>query len=142
MIIALQNELGYDTHTQVFIRGVEELYKNTFKYGKDPIMGIGSPKTTDVIIENAATIKAKQKKARVLAEAELKLIPKRTMCLVNLGGTITRNEDGTEMCNYKTHDVLKSEDQTLPLIQVGEYLLENQYIPSKEAVLKKRPKLI
>ncbi len=142
MIDALKKQTGFNKTTQIVIRGIEELYTNTFKYGKDPLIGgstVGD--NSDEAITKQAERKAKLEVAKKKASDDLKLAPKIKICEIDLGGEVVTQENGSQICKWQTHDRNASYDQTIPLFQVGAYLLDNLFQPDKETVLKARPEL-
>lgn len=139
MMEALMKETGWNTPTQIVRRGIEELYKNTFKYGKDPILGSGNIEVNT--IEKIAERKVKLKVAQEKVAQDLKDKPKIDRCLNILKGEIITNPDGSKICKWQTHDAHKSHDQSISLSQCGEYLVDNLFMPDRETVLKARPEL-
>tara|TARA_R110002126_G_scaffold17316_4_gene67742 strand:+ start:4332 stop:4820 length:489 start_codon:yes stop_codon:yes gene_type:complete len=141
MIKFIQEKDGLKSMTSVFDMALKEYYKKSSGYGKDPLMD-GSIGTNDA---ESLEVKAKRKAAAKAAEAkaveDLRLQPKKDMCINDLKGEVVEQPNGSLVCEWQTHGKKNSEDQTIPLNQVGEYLLQNLYIPSKTAVLKARPEL-
>lgn len=141
MIDALMAETGWSKPTQVILRGIEELYKTTFRYGKDPVGGTVLPQDSDEVITKKAESKAKLEVAKKLAAENLRLKPKIDRCINTLKGEIITNPDGSRLCKYKTHDTSGSYDQSIPINQCGDYLEAGQFMPDKATVLKHRPDL-
>jgi hypothetical protein len=92
-------------------------------------------------IQQKAELKAEAKIAEKKAEEELKLQPKKQMCTEMLGGVVVDRGGGALVCEWQTHNTRVSEDQSISLSMVGDYLLNNLYIPDKETVLRARPDL-
>lgn len=140
MIEAIAKETGWDTSTLVIRRGIEELYKQTFKYGKDPLNNASENDTPEVIAKkakNRAEIKQAQKEAEELA----KLKPKIDMCINLLGGEIETNEKGFKYCRFTQYGTEESKDSSLsiPIKQVDPIIAETSlFMPSKEVVFAKR----
>lgn len=131
MLNFLKNEHGVKTDTGIFDMALSALYKKSTGYGRDPLYS-----EDEKIVQNV------EKKAKLKDAAQaLKDKPKIDRCLIDLKGDIVTNPDGTKVCNYFTHDVNKSYEQSIPLHQCGEYLLDNQFLPDRETVLKARKDL-
>jgi len=143
MMDALMEETGWNTPTQIVRRGIEELYKQTFKYGKDPA---NTTKDGDSMedIQRKAQRKALEKKALKEAEEQAKLQPKIDICLNLLGGEIETNENGYKFCRFTSYHTNPKKDgsQLLPLRQVDTFLVDTMlFNPSQEAVFKARPEI-
>ncbi len=133
-----------NTHlTQVdVIRAAVNLYwKDTFKYGTDPLLNSGSAIGGGNTVEAKAMSKVQRKLAEKKAEQDLKDAPKIKICLDELCGEIVTNPQGAKMCRWNTYSPDTTESQMVQISQVGKYLVENQFIPDKETVLKQRPEL-
>lgn len=138
MMDALMEETGWDTPTQIVKRGIEELYRQTFKYGKDPI-GSTEVNTEENLIKKAI-VKVKAKKLIKEAEDNAKLQPKIDFCLNNLLGQVETNEGGYKFCRFTTYTLKDDQSQLLSIKQMDPILLETSlFSPSKEAVFKHRP---
>lgn len=137
MIEAIMEETGFNTTTQVVTRGIEELYKNTFKYGKDPLNGIGGGSNDPDAIQKVAERKVAMKAAEEKAQSDLKLAPKIAICVDQLKGEV---RDG--VCYYKNYFLDgSSQDENCPIVSIGQHSIDNQFIPNKEAVIKNNPNL-
>lgn len=139
MMEAIMAQTGWSTPTEIVKRGLEELYKSTFKYGADPLNSIGGIGTD---IESQAKRKVLSKEAQKKAAQDLKDAPKIAMCLDVLGGEIVTQENGSKICKWENYSTFgKPEPQSIPIHQVGEYLLNSLFIPDRESVLKAHPEL-
>lgn len=127
------------TQVDVIRAAINAYWKLTFKYGTDPLEG--SMRGSSVTMEEKAKRKAQSKMAEKKAELDMKLQPKKDMCVNLLGGKVVEQPDGSLICEWQTHDTRHSHDQSVPIQMVGDYLLNNLYIPDKETVLKARPEL-
>ena len=131
MINILKSRHGVKTDTGIFDMALSGLYAKTISKGEDPL-------STD----EEKIIQTAEKKAKIREVSQsLKDKPKIDRCLNDLKGEIVTNPDGTKVCNYFTHDVNKSYEQSIPLHQCGEYLLDNLFLPDKETVLTARKDL-
>lgn len=135
MIEAIQAQTGWSTTTQVVIRGIEELYKNTFKYGTDPL----SNPELGVDIQNRATTKVKAKQAIKTAELTLKEAPFELVCTDTLGGVVETNEAGDKVCRFNQYTMKETAEQIVPIMKVSKDI--EIFIPSKDLVLASRPEL-
>jgi hypothetical protein len=126
------------TMVDVIRTALNVYWKDTFKYGSDPfLLDLPQKKSSiDGVAERRVQIKQAEEKAR----QSLKDAPKVAICEIDLGGKVITNPDGSKSCKYLTHTIRGSEEQIIPLSQCGEYLIDNQWIPNKEAVLKYREK--
>lgn len=135
----LKYHIGLQTDKAVFDMALESFYKSVFKYGTDPLVG-GSATGND--IESQANRKILMKQAEGKAKQDLKEAPKKKICVNKLGGTVDINPDGSKLCRWKTYSTMSTpEDQAIPIMQVGEYLLANLFMPTREAVFKAQPEL-
>jgi hypothetical protein len=139
MSTLIQRKLGLLSTSQVVARGIEELFKEYSKYGKE----LGTDLSTDNDIERQAERKVKQKLAQEKATQDAKEAPKIKICEVDLGGEIITREDGLKMCAWTNYGKTEEEDrkQKVLIHQCGDYLLGNLFQPNKEVVLKARPEL-
>lgn len=141
MAEAIGSQIGINKLTQIVARGIEELYKQTFKYGKDPFNEGGANDSEEVLIKKAVrkvkasqTIKEEQDKAR--------LEPKINTCLNILGGEIETNENGHKFCRYTSYTLKDEQSQLIPINQVDPVLAETSlFIPSREAIFNNRPEV-
>ena len=143
MMEAIMFQTGFKTASQIVTRGVEELYKSTFKYGTDPLSGGSITGNSDSDYEKQAERKAKQKQLLKNAEEKERLLPKINICKRDLKGIIEINELGTKSCRFTQyrHDG-NDQECVVPLQQVEPYIVETSlFMPSKKAVLNKRPEL-
>jgi hypothetical protein len=118
---------------------LKSFYETTYKYGADPFNGGSS--SSVVSLENVAERKVKLKLAEEKIKQDIKDQPKIDRCINDLGGEVITNPDGSKVCQWYNHTVKEDQLQTIPLSQCGDYLIDGLWIPSKEAVLKARPKL-
>lgn len=140
MIEALKKETGFSATTQIVVRGIEELYSSTFKYGRSPLSDSG-PNDSEEALVNKAMVKAKAKKALADAQEKIKLAPKVNICENILGGEVKKDELGYSYCHFKTFhtDESKDAEQVIPLRQCDPVLAETSlFTPSREAVFKAR----
>ena len=129
----LKDKLTLTTDVNVVRTAINLLWKDTFKYGTDPLLNSSIPEQA----EQKVKVKLKVKETvRLLKEQ-----PKIDFCINELHGTVVENAEGVKICHWETHDVSKSHKQSIPLMQCGDYLLENLFIPDRETVLKARPEL-
>lgn len=88
--------------------------------------------------EDIAKQKMAVKEAEVKAREQIKIDEKRMICEGVLGGEVATASSGNLVCKWEVHNKEVSYPQQIPLMQVNTVLAENQWIPSKEAVLKTR----
>lgn len=141
MMDALMKETGWNTPTQLVRRGIEELYKQTFKYGKNPLDEAQTSDPKEVMVKKAVA-KAEAKKVLKDQEELLKLEPKMNICTNLLGGEVETDENGYKYCVFTMFAPKEENDarQKLPIRQVDALLAETSlFTPSKEVVFKLRP---
>lgn len=141
MIDAISKETGWDTPTQVVKRGIEELYKQTFKYGKDPL-SIAQDGDSVETIGKKAERKAEGKRLIKEAEEKAKLAPKIQMCENLLNGEITTNENGFKFCKFTQYTMTDDKECIVPILQVAPIIAETSlFMPDRETVFKRRPEV-
>lgn len=139
MMEELKKKIGVNPDKTIFDMALSNFYNATFKYGTDPLSGGSSP---DGDIESQATRKVKFKIAEEKAKEDLKLAPKIVICEQKLKGTVEEKDGGKKICRWNNYSTLRGpEEQSIPLSQVGEYLLSSLFIPDRESVLKEYPEL-
>jgi hypothetical protein len=139
MIEAIMAETGWDTPTQIVRRAIEELYKQTFKYGKDPISNAG-PNDSDETIARKATVKAREKQALKEAEELEQLGPKIKMCEDMLQGEVRTNENGNKVCVFTQYNFDKENELIIPLGEVDPIIAKTSlFFPSQANIFKRRP---
>ena len=139
MLDLLQEKEGVKNKSVIFDMALSHFYRSIFKYGTDPLATGRASLTED--IDKIAKRKVKLKLAEDKAKRDIADEPKIQICLTDLNGKITEDNNGNKYCEWQTHTPTTSDDQKLPIFQIGEYLIGNQYIPTKTAVLKARPTL-
>lgn len=138
MIEAIMNQTGFNTVTAVVTRGIEQLYKDTFKYGADPLTK-AQLNDDDTTLIKKAEIKAKSKIAEKDAELTAKQAPKIDMCVNLLGGAVEENENGHKFCRFIQYNLNGDSESLLPLMQVDPIVAETSlFMPSKEAIFRNR----
>lgn len=134
----LKDKNTHLTMVDVIRTAINVYWKDTFKYGSDPfLLDIPQKKSS---IDSAAERRVHIKLAEEKTRQDIKDAPKVAICEVDLEGQVIVNPDGSKSCKYLTHTIKGSDEQIIPLSQCGEYLVDNQWIPNKEAILKYREK--
>lgn len=143
MIEAIMAHTGHSTVTSVVTRGIEELYKNTFKYGTDPLSGGTPVGIGDEAIETQAERIAKKKTAIKSAEETERMRPKVLMCQRLLKGELYTDDNNNKFCRFTQYRVGGDDQEcTIPLGQVDPIIADTSlFMPSKKSVLNKRPEL-
>lgn len=126
MIKEIQKSQGYSTQAAVVHQAIIEMYNNTFPAYLQNKKNREKPLDPDVV----AAMELEQEAARQRA-SEVKL---EGICRA-LGGEVL-NEEGHKSCRYYNYSGKKRYEQTVTLSQLNQNLLQNQYHPSKERVLK------
>lgn len=138
MIEEIMKQTGFSSIAAVVTRSIEELYKNTFKYGADPLTKTGLNDNDDVITKKAEA-KAKEKIATKQAEQDVKFAPKIDMCINLLGGEVEENENGHKFCRFTQYNLAGDNESLIPLMQVDPIIAETSlFMPSKEAIFRNR----
>jgi len=139
MVEAIMDHTGFNTVTSVVTRAIEQLYKDTFKYGADPLTK-AAINDDDSTINKKAEVKAKSKIAVKDAELAAKQAPKIEMCLNLLGGEVETNENGFKFCRFTQYTLNGDTEGLIPLMQVDPIIAETSlFTPSREAVFRNRP---
>jgi len=133
----LKKDLTLTTATNVIRTAINLLWKDTYKYGTDPLLNVSNSSTVEDVAKRKVLLDVAKKKVA----QDLKDAPKINRCLNDLCGEIVINPDGSKMCKWENHNMTNSYEQIIPLNQCGEYLISNLFQPSKEAVFKARPDL-
>ena len=132
MINKLKKKHGHLTDAEVLRTSLSVYYSRTFKDyvdiktapGRDP--------------EEAARRKIEIQNRKEELEKERELDEKLAIVESLEGRVIEKN--GIKYCRYFTHDLHKSYEQEISLLNLTDDLVNYQYAPSKALVLKARPK--
>ena len=137
----------HNTHlsiTEVIRASLNAYYKDSFKYGANPLMDDLSSGTSEEKIIKKAEQKAIIKKAEKEANENLLFKPQIDICLNTLGGEIEIDELGFKYCRFTSYgrDASGDATQKVPLKLVDPIYEQTMlFSPSKKAVLAKRPEL-
>jgi len=143
MIELLKGKTGFKTMAEIIRNALNNDFNSNF-----PAYKISSGSAPLIIGEDMIKSKAKFKfemeEEKKKLEIDAKFTKKEQICTELLFGEVEEGSTvGSKVCRWNTYySNGKVESQKLPLMQVGEYLLDNNlFIPTKEAVLKAQPKL-
>lgn len=133
MMEALALKTGWVTPSEIVRRALEELHG---KYFKPYVVGGITPSTEGDAVRSAE-LRAKSKHIESKRLEELQNEKKALICTDLLKGEVV---DG--MCVFTQYTLKGDNRMTLPLSQVDPIIAETSlFMPSKEAVLNKRPDL-
>ncbi len=124
MVEELKLEKGYPSFSAVVVASIIDLHTKTFpSYAR-------SPKKNETPEEQVNRLE-EGKKARInqLRKAQLEIAEK-------LGGTVSTETGGNEVCTYYTYTGKKRYQNKVSLSQLSPDLLNTQYSPSREVVEK------
>ena len=127
MVDRFINERGFDTVSEVIKQSIRVYYAKEFPAYVEAKASI--PRTPEAKAESQIRVKEHKEKLerdRLMGIAE------------RLGGIVKKNDGGNLVCHYYTYDKKNRYEQELPLDFLTEDLLESQYTPSKEDVLKRQ----
>ena len=123
MISELRDETGEIDDGSIIRRAISEFYAKTFP---NYVRTKGKPFTPDEEIA--------RENAKIASRRRTEEDRQRSLC-EKLGGTVEAVGSGY-VCKYKTFSLQGIYEQTLPLDHISEELIETQYHPDKETVLK------
>jgi len=138
-IHALKKDLILLTEVSVIRHAINSLWKEQTKYGRDPFDSDNSNEEDSIVRQANRKIKLQEAEQKIKQGAKDK--PKVDLCN-ELGGTVTENSEGIKVCEYFVHGLLHSEKRIAPLNQLFPNVLSNQWVPSKEIIIKARPDIV
>lgn len=134
----LMNKLGYSSVTALIQTAINDLHRKNFPAYSDKGLLTGKGSLTP---EEQAGVKYRISKTKKDIEKQEKIDIKTRICEVGLKGKVIEGEEGELVCAWNSYHLTGEYAQKLPLMSISNDLTNNLFIPSKEAVLMKRPEL-
>lgn len=140
MLQMLQYETGMSNTSAVIYMCIDEVYSRRF-----PAYKVNNLKSTaggTEMLELKAKNKMRSKAIEIEEKENIRKEKKRQICTTYLFGE-TRGEGDDEVCAFNTYFADgHAEEQVIPIMQCDVSLADNNlFIPSKEIVLERNPKL-
>jgi len=133
MIEDLSMRLGHSTTTGIIVDCIAQVHRKNFP-------AYGGTRPAKQTTEDIGRIRAEVQMNKKRIEKEYLLNEKKKICEDFLFGKV-KEVEGELVCQYNNFKPNGDWPQTLPLTAVTKDLANNLFIPTKQAVLKKRPEL-